>query len=222
MKQDGRHSDRRSVVPIRIFGNLSGWPSGCFLGVSVQKATTTEQPVVSKAIPGVRLAVLRYLCGPWSGRHRPGSAPTTSSDCNCFRYGGRKRRIGETSAVGCVRHRRRRIASEWFAPRIRNLQGARYRVREPQPRRVRPAPGHNGVGTAVNQPAPNSSPGPSETTKIAARDEFAEARGSSSAACSAAAQVVEPRFPRTSAINGNRAGATPAFFASNATSRGFG
>ena len=39
---------------------LATYPAGhpaAFFGVSVQKATTTGQPVVSKAIPGVRLAV---------------------------------------------------------------------------------------------------------------------------------------------------------------------
>jgi hypothetical protein len=73
-----------------------------------------------------------------------------------------------------------------------------------------------------SHPPPNSNPGPSEATNIGRRGRITTAREASSAKCKAAAQVVEPKFPRVSATMGNRSSATPDFLASSATSRGLG
>jgi hypothetical protein len=73
-----------------------------------------------------------------------------------------------------------------------------------------------------SHPPPNSNPGPSDATNIGRRGRITTAREASSAKCKAAAQVVEPKFPRVSATMGNRSSATPDFLASSATSRGLG
>jgi hypothetical protein len=73
-----------------------------------------------------------------------------------------------------------------------------------------------------SHPPPNSNPGPSDATNIGRRGRITTAREASSAKCKAAAQVLEPKFPRVSATMGNRSSATPDFLASSATSRGLG
>jgi hypothetical protein len=84
------------------------------------------------------------------------------------------------------------------------------------------SPCEHNQNSGRSHPPPNNNPGPRDATKIGWGFVDAELRKWCSAECSAAAQVVEPRFPRVSAIIGNRSSGIPDFLASSFTSRGFG
>lgn len=213
------------------------------------EAATAEQPTVSKTVSGQGLAVrvagcLGNFSGLWRGRCKLGFAPTTSSNRNRIGHAAKRKCVaGENSATDCRGDGSQQhlgdLEREWHPRRKRNFRNHLSGRNVYRPHGLAGSCTCENCGHSRKQglilqlpaltaeigeshPPPNSNPGPSDATNIGRRGRITTALEASSAKCKAAAQVVEPKFPRVSATMGNRSSATPDFLASSATSRGLG